>query len=755
MYTILLFTFNLFSFTFSGTVYDQSTGQPLADASVQLVEMQRSTTTDAQGIFQFTDLPEGKYTLKISHMGYISTEIPLTAPQAQTRLEIRLQPRTLVSEEVIIRGVRADALTPISQKTLDRATLEQNYYGQEMPALLTQTPSINFYTDAGNPFGYSYMRLRGIDQTRINFTLNGLPLNEPEDQGLYFSNFADFGNSIQSVQVQRGVGTSTSGTASFAGSINFESTSLADSVSSAEVHLSQGSYNSYRFSPEYASGLQKNGFSFYGRYSLVHTDGYKYHSGTHAHSFFLSGGYFGQRDLVKVTAFVGNTKNALGYLPVLKADIDKDPRTNPLTEEEKDDFSQSLVQVQYTHTFSEKTSAMLSTYYSRLDGSYDVKLPDLQPDTYFLQNFALVSDFAGSMLNLNYDTTPLKLQVGIHANTYRRDHFAGIRPFVSNRLYFNSGYKNEFSTFGKIQYTLWRLTFFGDAQVRTVSFRYQPEVRYNLPEKRISWTFLSPKIGATYQITNILHTYFSIGSTRREPTRSDLFGGDDDMNTNNLSIIEDFTRIKPERVRDIEIGLQYTTRNLSAQLNIYDMQFRNEIAAIGQLSYIGLPLRKNVGKSFRRGVEWDSRWNIVPQLTFTQAASYMHARIASYTNDADNTTFTNVTPLLSPKWMFSGGLVYQTLANSSKKWGLAAELNSRYVSESFLANDNNVNFVTPSFLLLNSRVSVVFLNKHRLSLLINNLTDKQYFTSGQVSNGETAYFAQARRNYFLSLDLAF
>ncbi|MDJ1502336.1 TonB-dependent receptor [Xanthocytophaga agilis] len=749
MAATLLTLITILNFSISGIVKDQATHKPIANATILLVETQHGTITNASGNFELRNIPSGNYTLRISHVGYATYEVKVNPETVFNGRDIFLVIAEAVTEEIIIQGIRADETTPVSQKTLTKAQIEQNYMGQEMPVLLTQTPSINYYSDAGNSFGYSYMRLRGIDQSRINFTLNGLPLNEPEDQGVYFANFADFGNSLQSIQVQRGIGTSTSGTASYAGSVNFESINLADSIGSLNLQTGYGSFGSYRISPEFSTGQLKNGFALYGRYSLLHTDGHKYHSGTHAHSGFISAGYFGKKDLFRLTAFTGHTRNDMAYVPVALTDIQQDPRTNYLSPEEKDKFSQQLVQLQHTHKFNQSTSLVTSGYYIHLTGGYDIRFDPI------LQNFSVASDFGGGMMTLHYTKDRLTTHVGVHANTYKRDHFSSIQPNTSDRLYTNTGYKKEISAFGKINYAWNKFNLFADAQIRSVFFRYSPEKSYELPELSTQWTFFNPKVGITYQAGPAVNVYASIGKTSREPTRNDLFAGFDDVDSSNISLIGDLTRIKPESVTDIEIGARWILPTLVVQANVYTMQFHNEIAPIGQLSYIGLPLRKNVAQSYRRGVEVDLSWKLLSNLSIVQNTAFMDAQIKEYTNDVDNQTYRNVNPLLSPKWILNQGVIYQLPFSKPKKLRGDVELSSRYVSKSFLANTNESQFMTPDFHLLNLRISMDFLQHVRFSFMANNLTDKLYFTSGQVTDQQPYYFVQARRNYFVTLQLNF
>src|SRR6185437_1046665 len=252
-------------------------------------------------------------------------------------------------ETVTIRAVRAAGEAPISQKTLTKADLEPRYFGQDVPMLLEgAAPSLTAYDETGNFWGYSYIRLRGIDQSRINLTLDGIPLNDPEDQVLYFADFPDLANSLQSVQVQRGVGTSSNGTAAYAGSINMETTPLATTPRGGELQAEDGSFGSRRFSAEYATGLLPSRFAAYARVSTLHTDGYRYHSGVEGQSAFLSAGYFGDRDVLKLTVTTGTMRDTMAYLAVPVTEIAVDPRTNPLTPQERDGFGERLAALAYT-----------------------------------------------------------------------------------------------------------------------------------------------------------------------------------------------------------------------------------------------------------------------------------------------------------------------------------------------------------------------------------------------------------------------
>lgn len=645
-------------------------------------------------------------------------------------------------EEVSINSVRADRNLPVTETSFKKNDIENNYTGQEMPIILARTPSVTWYSDGGNYTGYSYLRLRGLDQTRVNFTLNGVPLNEPEDQGAYFSNYPDFLNSIHSIQVQRGVGLSTNGTAAFAGSVNMESPHLNDS-SYTELSSSYGSYNTYRVSPEFSTGLLKNNWSFYGRYSNVSSDGFKEHSGTKGQSFFFSGGYIGKKGVFKFTSFTGVSKNQMAYLAVSDSVLKHNYRTNNLTQDEKDEFKQTLAMVQYIAPIGQKSTITSTLYYNYLEGGYSILFA---PDLY---NYSVKSNFYGSLVNYQYQRNSLKINAGVHGNTYNREHYSSILPNESKLLYKNNGIKNEFSSFLKLSYQVKQLTFFGDLQYRYAEFNYQSDKNIPLNIASVNWQFINPKAGLSYLIKNKHVLYASIGRTSREPTRNDMFAGYDNIDSLNYNEIGSLNRVKPETVTDVELGIKLLYQKCKVEFNVYDMEFKNEIAAIGQLSYIGLPLRKNVPSSFRRGVELNLSATPIKHLCINTQANWSYNRIKTYTTDYDSLTYKNVQPLLTPNLVIN-----QSVGYSFAKW-LTAEISARYMSQSYLDNSNKNKYITPPSVTFNAAICVNFLKQHSINFMVNNITDQKYYTSGYVQSSQPYYFAMATRNYFVTLKLRF
>jgi iron complex outermembrane receptor protein len=646
-------------------------------------------------------------------------------------------------ERVMISAVRESA-APISQKTLSRAEIQQHYFGQDVPSVLQgTTPSLTSYAETGNYWGYSYIRLRGLDQSRINITLDGIPLNDPEDQVLYFADFPDLANSLESVQVQRGVGTSSNGTAAYAGSINLETMSLAAAPRAGSLQLETGSFGSRRASADYNTGRLPHNLAFYGRVSALHTDGYRYHSGVEGLSGFMSGGYYGSRDIVRFTATAGYMRDTMAYLAVPEAQLDSDRRINPLSPEERDGFGERLAALSYTRLVNANSSFTTTLYRISSSGDYDVLLDSLE---------TLHLDFIsyGATGAWSYRRSGLKLDLGASADDYARDHYAFMHPELRAPLYFNTSHKRDAAGFAKLAYTVGRATLFGDLQGRHAEFSYDPDAHAAIPGSSISWSFLNPKVGVTYQLTRPLSLYASYGRTSREPTRTDMFAGFDNLDTSNVAFVGGLDRVRPETVHDVEIGTNYRSASVDVQANLYSMDFRNEIAPIGALSYIGSPLNRNVPSSYRRGIEADVTYRGIARWLITANATESMNRIREYTDSSADVpiTYHNVEPLLTPRFTGFGRAQYALTPS------IDLAVQGRYQSVSFLENTSDRRYVLPDAFDMDASAAWRI---GRAELLVrgDNLTDSKKYGSGYASDGVSYYFVLPPRNVFVSLKLGF
>jgi iron complex outermembrane receptor protein len=545
------------------------------------------------------------------------------------------------------------------------------------------------------------------------------------------------------VQVQRGVGTSTNGTASFAGSINMETISPASSPRAGEIQLEGGSFASKRVSAEYQTGLLPGRFAWYARASAIQTGGYRYHSAVEGRSAFLSGGYFGDRDIVKVTATAGRMRDTMAYLAVPETELAVDRRINPLTPRERDGFGEQLAALSYTRLLGPSSSLSTTAYRISASGDYDVLIDSLW-------NFNLDFVWYGATSVWSYRHDQLQLDVGANANTYARDHSAFIRPDFATPLYLNTGHKQDESGFAKLAYTVGRTTLFGDLQARHARFRYSPDAHAGIAGSAIEWTFVNPKAGVSQQLSGPLAVYASYGKTTREPARSDMFAGFDNLDTSNVAFVGGFDRVRPETVHDVEAGATYRTASMDLQANVYSMDFRNEIAPIGTLSYIGTPLRKNVPSSYRRGLEADVTYRGLSRVVLGATLAASTSRIREYTDSTGDVvrTFRDVEPLLTPRFLSSQRI--QVAATHA----LSLMAESRYQSRSFLQNTSDSRFVLPASLVLDASVSWR-VDRYELVARANNLTDSKKFGSGYVSGGVSNYYVLPPRNFFVTARIGF
>jgi iron complex outermembrane receptor protein len=704
---LVLFPLAAIADTLAGVVRAPN-GDAIAGATLT-IESGRSAVTDTQGRFTL-DVPRGTHTVRVSRDGFQAQTI-----RAATDSVVEVTLRPALAESIVVSGIRAEPKTPVTKTDLTRAEIEKAYYGQDIPLLLRDTPSINAYAEAGNGgSGYSYITLRGISPTRINFTLDGVPLADSEDMATYFVDFPDLAHSLESIQIQRGVGTSTVGSPAFGGSINLESVALS-STSSTDARVGGGSFGTRFASVGYQSGFLASGLALYSRLSVNESNGFREHSGARQDNFFLSAAKQNEDSLWKLTGFAGHEWQHMSFLA---SDIDTlrtNLRDNPLGPDDRDSFGYNLAQLQYI-----RSNMTASVFFQRGYGWYS-----LGGDRYGLDGLLV-----GTMVTFSGSHGPFSANYGVHLNEFRRDHTLDL--VGGTRDYHNYGTKSEANAFAKFSYDSARWHLYSDAQLRTTDFHYHGDVAID----PIRWTFFNPKIGARYDLTARSGAYASVGLSKREPARNDLFQGED-----NATIPHALHAVRPERLLDFESGWDYRTHNATIAANVYAMEFRNEIAATGELSDIGLPLRRNVDRSYRRGVELDAMWRVAPKLRLRSSANLSRNRIHEWLQ------FRDVNPLLTPRVIVSQSFEYTPTSR------LSAAATGRYVGKSFLDNTNNNSFTTPSLFDLDGSVAIGVWRSGRLSVQVNNiLNNKHLFASGYTDGVLAYYYPQATRNAVVMMD---
>lgn len=629
-------------------------------------------------------------------------------------------------EEVTVT-YQANRLTPIPFQNLTTIDIQARSTGQEPSFLLAETPSVTNYSDAGSTQGYSYFRIRGIDQTRINVTLDGVPLNEPEDQGAYFSNFPDILNSVDHIQVQRGVGITKNGAASYGGSVQLLTANLRDSAHTV-LGLGYGSFNTIRAFAEHSSGL-RNRTAVYARASHIQSDGYKRHAANSGQSIFLSGGWFGDRSLWKLNFLAGTQRNGLAWLGVSDSLIRVDRRTNGNSPSEKDQFLQTITQLQNSIQISRSASLQSSIYHSFVDGNYNFDLNNFLglPPSSELFNYAFRSNLVGLYSNLEFNKKNFQGTIGVHGNRYQRSHTGSEQQ--AGRLYQNTGFKNEASLFAKVEYSLQQLTFFTDVQWRHVSFDYQGSV----PFQKITWDFINPKAGVTLALNTKTVLYYSLGGTQREPTRNDMFGGNDNLLADAAGQPV-LANTSPESVLDHEFGSRYQSKRLWLDINLFYMDFKNEIVLDGKFGPNGLALTNNVDRSFRAGVELTARYQAAPWISLANNSAFTYNRITEQSE--------RFSPILTPPLIINQDV---TFSNQN----LSVTLNGRYQASSYIDFANTTRLA--GYLLFNARASYQ-INSTQIGLFLNNISNTRYFNQGYVNfDGNSRYFVQAPIHFNLSV----
>jgi iron complex outermembrane recepter protein len=668
-----------------------------------------------------------------------------------------------LSEEVVVQAVRAEERTPVTKTDVGRDAIELVNRGQEMPFLLGATPAVNFQSDTGLPAGYAYFNIRGIGPTRLNVTLDGVPLQDPEDQALYFSNFGDFASVVDSIQVQRGVGTSSVGAASYGGSVNFASVSPADRRG-VEAQVGGGSWGTGRGTVAGNSGLLGGAWGLYGRMSGQTTNGFRHHSGVDQGTLYYGATRSGPRSLFKVFGFSGREHTQLAYLATDEATLESDLRANALSPDETDRFGQDFVQAQYTHLVGDATTLTAQAYYNGAQGWFGIW--DESHES--LQRYGIDGQFVGLVLGATHRRGRLGFNWGAHVNDFARDHFMDV--VGGSRAYQNTGRKSEYSTFLKTAWDAGRFRLWVDAQVRGARFEYQGDQ----PLGSVSWTFFNPKAGVRFDPSPALGLYASVGRMGREPARSDMLNGED-----NASVPYDLEAVEPERVVDYEAGVELRHRHLTARADVYAMEFQSEIALTGELSEIGLPVRRNAGRSHRRGVELDLAYLPSPRWRLAATASLSRNRIESWTQfydvyDADgawvDTTrvvYRDTAPLLTPSILVNGTVEWKPTPAA----GLVVA--GRFVDAAQLDNTGNPAFRTPSFFTLDVQGSLslerwVRRGAPRIRVQATNLLDDRrawpagysylYFVrdgGSDTLNGTSYYYPLATRSVYVALDVRF
>ncbi|MBO6621888.1 MAG: TonB-dependent receptor [Balneola sp.] len=785
----MLSTFAAAQIQISGKVLEAQTKEPLIGATVLQTGTTNGVSTNTDGSFEI-DLLEGEErSLRISFTGFKSKTV--TVVRSQSDLQILLLPDTYVSDEVLVEATRVDESIPVTFSNLDKEEIQKRNLGQDVPYLLNLTPSTVVTSDAGAGIGYTGIRIRGVDPARINVTINGIPVNDAESHSVFWVNLPDIASSIDNIQVQRGVGTSTNGAAAFGGSINLQ-TSSNSLEPYAEINTGVGSFNTRKANIQLGSGLMKNGWSFEGRLSQITSDGFIDRASSDLNSFYLSGSKRGKRSLLKADIFSGDEVTYQAWYGVEESVLEGGNRTFNEAGMEKsgspyqnqvDDYGQDYYQLHYSYNLQDNWSLSTSLHYTKGAGYYeeykagedlsDYGISPVSPgDTTqsdLIRRRWLDNDFYGMVFSTKYThSASWNLTFGGGLNKYDGDHFGEViwARFAGNsefedRYYDNNAIKTDANVYGKAQYFFNdNLSSYMDLQVRTISYEFDGiDIQNNTVvdiRDTDNLTFFNPKFGLSYTVNDENRLFASFGIASKEPTR------DEYVESSAAS------RPDPETLYNVETGYRGDFGQFFVGAYGYAMLYEDQLVVTGQINDVGGVVRQNVPKSSRLGIELEGGVSITSNFSWAANATFSKNKIESYTefiDDYDNggqieRNFSDTDIALSPS------IIANSILGFSEN-GLTAELTTKYVSKQYLDNTQNDARSIDPYLVNDLRISYAFTNLSfakgiTANLMINNLLDEKYetngYTFGYVFGGEQRfnyYYPQAGRNFLLQVKWEF
>lgn len=661
-----------------------------------------------------------------------------------------------ILQEVLVKSNWAEAKTPMTYKNLTKRQLTQQDMGQDLPYLLQFTPSVVVTSDAGAGIGYTGIRIRGTDPTRINVTLNGIPYNEAESQSVYWVNMYDIVGSTENVQIQRGVGTSTSGAGAFGASINLNTNTLQPN-SYGELLLGVGSFNTSRQSLRWGSGLLNNRWSIEGRLSNANSDGYvdrassKLQSGDVAISYLLPKASF------RLNAIAGKeiTYQSWYGLPIQLLETDRTfnpagtEKANEPYENQVDNYTQKHLQFFYNQQITSNLSSSVALHWTRGYGYYEEYKAAQSWDRYIPTDFSskksdlvrrrwLDNDFIGAVYGLKYEKGRLSLTIGGAYNIYFGKHFGEIiwanNPPITltkdYRWYDNDAQKSDFNSYVKVNYDLnEKFSLYGDIQIRQVKYSFLGKDRNsNALDQSVNLTFFNPKFGFNYLINNSLSAYASFGVAQREPNRNDYTNSSID------------SRPKHEKLNNTELGIRKKASSLNFGANLYHMAYRNELVLTGKINDVGEYTRVNVTKSYRAGIELDANYVINKQLQIGGNFTFAQNKIKQFTEFIDDwSTGTqlavehkNTNISFSPRMIGAATLNYSFWQNKQHK--LTLNYNLKGVGKQYLDNTQDeiasLSAYAQSDIILFWELKTQRLNTFELSLQVNNIFNNQIISNG-------------------------
>ncbi|MCW3103637.1 MAG: TonB-dependent receptor [Bacteroidetes bacterium] len=792
----------------SGKVLSKKSGESIPGATVSIDHTFIATQSKSDGSFEVKNLKPGAYVLHVSFIGYGTFSDSILLNENKT-MNVELEESAVMMDEVIVSSTRADQKSAMTYTTISKEQIAEQNLGQDLPYLLNQQPSVVTTSDAGAGVGYTGIRIRGIDATRVNVTINGIPVNDAESQGTYWVDLPDIASSIDNIQLQRGVGTSTNGAGAFGGSLNIQTTKL-NPEGYAEWNSSYGSLNTMKNTVNVGSGLIADKFAVDARLSKISSEGFIDRAKSDLRSYYLSAGYYGKKNIIKFITFTGYEETYQAWYGIpqsrLKGDepgmndyimnnyLDAEEASNLLNSGSRtynpysysnqvDHYVQSYYQLHFSHEFNRNWNSNVALHYTKGKGYYeefkkgqsfsDYGLPDvfIGSDTISGGNLVrrrwLDNDFYGTTFSLQYNSLKkLSAVLGGAWNNYTGLHYGeiiwaqyAVNSDIHQHYYNDTANKSDFNIFLKANYAVTKkLNVFADLQYRMVNYSFLgfDDSLRNI-EQSAALSFLNPKAGINYELSANTSVYASYSVGNKEPGR-------DDYTQSTPS-----SRPKHETLNDLEIGYRHSGKKAMWALNAYYMDYRNQLVLTGEINDVGAYNRTNVARSYREGIEAEFGLKILKSLSWNANITLSKNKIKNFKEFIDNydSTAQSVIIYKESDIAFSPSVIAGSTITFEPVKNLKFSFISKYVGKQYLDNTSNEERRLDAFfvndLRINYSVKTKFIPEIGFTLAVNNLFGEQYesngYTWGYIAGGkhtvENFYFPQAGTNYLAGLTLKF
>ncbi len=788
-------------FEISGTVKNLE-GEKLPGAHVVLEGTYKKTVTDSDGMYRLTDVEGGKNTLKVSYVGY-QTVVHTVDLNENAVVDFELYSSVTLAEEVIVSATRASDRTPATFTNVSGEFLKSHNLGQDFPLLIGTTPSVVTTSDAGAGVGYTGINIRGSDITRINVTINGIPVNDSESHGVWWVNMPDIAESIDNLQIQRGVGTSTHGAAAFGATMNLQTLTLNDEQY-AEYSMSGGSFNTWKNTVSFGTGLLANNWSFDIRLSKINSDGYIDRANSDLKSFYFSGGYHSDKTLLRFVTFSGKEQTYQAWYGVPSDSLETNRTFNPAGmyvdhtgalsyyDNETDNYQQDHFQLHFSHQLDPALIFNTSLHYTYGRGYYEqfrqnerlsrYGLSDIEIGDTVISRTDLVrqrwldNDFYGITWSLNYNgESDITADLGGGYNIYEGDHFGKIiwaryakDKDVGQRYYDNLGVKKDFNVFGKVNYrVLPGLNVFADMQYRFISYNFEGPAwvlgEIEMLDRHEEFNFFNPKAGVIYDVSSQSNVYGFFGIGNREPVRRDFTESTPE------------TRPKHETMLNYEVGYKLQSDDLMVGVNVYYMDYENQLVLTGEINDVGNYTRTNIDDSYRTGVELQAGYIFTQWLKWDANLTLSRNKIDEFTehfdvyDDGGNWTGMDSRTYKNTDIAFSPSIIGSSILNVKPFRDTQVTLITKYVGDQYIDNTQSTDRMLEAYLVNDLRIGVKlnsqFFREIELVFLANNIFDVSYITDAWIYKGyvegqglmalSDGYFPQAGRNFMAGVNLRF